>query len=118
MSYYNRPMKDEEDSDAWIEHLILEGGIEVSAVDENGELLYSFTDKLKEVDPKLYQKAYEKMYMDAKLLWIEGFLEMDITSNNPKVHLNRKSFDRQAISKLPPELQTTLYQIIEALLQE
>jgi hypothetical protein len=118
MSDYNRSMKKEENEDEWIERLILEGGIEVSAVDENGELLYSFTDKLKEVDPKLYNKAYEKMYIDARLLWIEGFIEMDITSNNPKIHLNRKSFDKNEIEKLTPELQTTLYQIIQALLQE
>ena len=118
MSDYNRAMKDDEDSDAWIERLILEGGIEVSAVDENGELLYSFTDKLKEVDPKLYDKAYQKMYTDARMLWIQGFIEMDITSDNPKIHLNRKSFDKDEIEKLPPELQTTLYQIIQALLQE
>jgi hypothetical protein len=49
---------------AMIEHLLLQNALEVSGIDENtGEMLYSITDKLKEVSPKLYdqlRKQYEQ----------------------------------------------------------
>lgn len=103
--------------DEWIEKLILEGALEVSAVDENGELLYQFTDKLQEVDPLLYRKAYDHLYTDAKVLWINGFIEMNITDPNPKIILTRKAFLKEEVEKLPLELQKTLSHIIEALLR-
>lgn len=107
-------MKNNDDS--WIEKLILNGALEVAGVDENGELLYNFTDKLREVDPKLYDKAFASMYDDARILWMEGFLEMDITDPNPIIRLNRKSFIREEIEKLPLNLQKALAFFIDALL--
>ena len=51
-------------TDAMIEHLLLQNALEISGIDsETGEMLYSITDKLKEVNPKLYdqlKKQYEK----------------------------------------------------------
>lgn len=44
-------------TEAMIEHLILQNALEVSSIDNNtGEILYSITDKLKEVNPKLYEQ--------------------------------------------------------------
>lgn len=38
-----------------IEHLLLQNAIEISGIDEEtNEMLYSITDKLKEVSPELY----------------------------------------------------------------
>lgn len=38
-----------------IEHLLLQNAIEISGIDEDtNEMLYSITDKLKEVSPELY----------------------------------------------------------------
>ncbi len=38
-----------------LEHLILQGAVEVSSIDKNtGEMIYSITDKLKEVNPEMY----------------------------------------------------------------
>jgi hypothetical protein len=38
-----------------IEHLLLQNAIEISGIDsKTGEMLYSITDKLKEVSPDLY----------------------------------------------------------------
>ncbi len=38
-----------------IEHLLLQNAIEISGIDEEtNEMLYSITDKLKEVNPELY----------------------------------------------------------------
>jgi hypothetical protein len=107
-------MKDKDDN--WIEKLILDGAIEIAGVDENGELLYNFTDKLKEIDPVLYDKAFASMYDDARILWMKGFLEMDITDPNPIVQLNRKSFIREEIEELPLHLQKALAFFIDAFL--
>jgi hypothetical protein len=41
---------------ALMEHLVLQGAIEVSGFDlETGETLYAITDKLKTVSPKMYE---------------------------------------------------------------
>lgn len=40
----------------FLEHLVLQGAIEMSGFDENGEMLYTITDKLKLVSPELYKK--------------------------------------------------------------
>ena len=41
---------------ALLEHLIVQGAIEMSGIDQNGEMTYSITDKLKEVHPELYME--------------------------------------------------------------
>jgi len=44
-------------TEAMIEHLVLQNALEISSIDSNtGEMLYSITDKLKEVSPKLYEQ--------------------------------------------------------------
>lgn len=44
-------------TEAMIEHLILQNAIEISGFDEEtGEMLYSITDKLEEVHPRLYKE--------------------------------------------------------------
>lgn len=38
-----------------VEHLLLQNAIEISGIDSNtGEMLYSITDKLEQVNPQLY----------------------------------------------------------------
>jgi hypothetical protein len=42
-------------TNALIEHLILQGGIEISDIDiDTGETYYTIKDKLKEIAPELY----------------------------------------------------------------
>lgn len=44
-------------TEAMIEHLILQNALEIDGLDEEtGEMLYSITDKLKEVHPGLYRE--------------------------------------------------------------
>ncbi|NBP59014.1 hypothetical protein EBU71_21195 [bacterium] len=43
-------------TEAMIEHLVLQGGLEISDIDiDTGETYYNITDKLKELSPELYQ---------------------------------------------------------------
>jgi hypothetical protein len=43
-------------SQALLDHLINQGAIQISDIDSSGELVYSITDKLKEVHPELYME--------------------------------------------------------------
>ena len=48
-------------TDALVEHLILQGGIEIADIDiETGETYYSINDKLKEIAPELYQELEDQ----------------------------------------------------------
>ena len=41
---------------ALLEHLIMQGAIEMAGIDANGEMTYAITDKLQEVHPELYME--------------------------------------------------------------
>ena len=46
---------------ALVEHLVLQGGIEIADIDlETGETYYNITDKLKEVSPELYNNLEDQ----------------------------------------------------------
>lgn len=48
--------KDMLKTEMMIEHLILQNALEIDGVDpESGEMIYSITDKLEEVNPQLYK---------------------------------------------------------------
>ena len=48
-------------TDALIEHLLLQGGLEVADIDlQTGETYYNITDKLKELNPGLYQELEDQ----------------------------------------------------------
>lgn len=47
--------------DAMVEHLIMQGAIQFAGIDDDsGEMLYSITDKLEEVNPELYDQLHEQ----------------------------------------------------------
>jgi hypothetical protein len=96
-----------------IEELILSGALEVSGVDiDTGEMLYNFTDKLKDVSPELFKDMSDYISTETMSLWAEGFLDIDVTEINPMVRLTPKAFDDSEISKLSKEKQYTLKEII------
>jgi hypothetical protein len=96
-----------------IEELILSGALEVSGVDiDSGEMLYNFTDKLKDVSPELFKDMSDYISTETMYLWSEGFLDIDVTEINPMVRLTPKAFDDSEISKLSKEKQLTLREIM------
>jgi len=96
-----------------IEELILSGALEVSGVDiDTGEMLYNFTDRLREVSPELFKDMSDYISTETMFLWAEGFLDIDVTEENPMVRLTEKAFDDSEVSKLTKEKQYTLREII------
>ena len=41
-------------TEAMVSHLLAQGAVQMHSIDENGQILYKITDKLKEVSPELY----------------------------------------------------------------
>ena len=84
-----------------IERLILEGAMEVAGVDsENGSLLYSFTPKIKEVMPELYNDHLNRVNAEILSLWERAYVDIDFLAKEPIVTLTDKSFDPVEMSKL------------------
>lgn len=103
-----------EELDEIITNLILEGAIEVAALDmETGEPMYGFTDKLSEVNPELAANIQELFHMHIMALWELGFLDMNPTQADPIVRLTNFADDGEAIDSLHPDLRRTLFMIKE-----
>lgn len=96
-----------------IEALILNGALEVGGIDiASGEILYTFTNKLKEVMPELYNEHLNFVNSEIMYLWEHGFLSIDdFADNNPKVMTTDKAFSEEEIAKLPRERQRSLEEI-------
>lgn len=103
-----------EPEDKIIEQLILDGALEVAAVDmETNELLFSFTDKLQTVDPQLHDAMFTYFYTDVMNLWEHGFLTMDnMDTNNPMVRLTDKALNIIEVNKLNKDQQNVLKEIV------
>jgi hypothetical protein len=92
--------------------LILDGALEVSAMDqETGELLYSFTPKIKEVMPELYKEHMQTVNKDIMNLWEKGFVNMDFFVQDPTITLTDKAFDINLIKKLSKQEQWSLFEV-------
>jgi hypothetical protein len=106
-----------EESDI-IDNLILSGALEPCGIDiESGEMLYNFTDKLKQVDPLLHDEFQRYFTSETMALWEHGFIEMDVTLDHPIVSLTQKAFDSSEVLKLDKNHQYTLKEIIRIILE-
>jgi hypothetical protein len=104
------------ESDDYLEHLILNGYVEVSGIDpETGDFLYMFTEKARQTMPGLEEQLNEEFYALIIYLWEHGFIAMDIESQSPRVTLMPKALDQEAVSQLPSIYRLALFTIIEAL---
>lgn len=102
-----------------IEDLILSGAVEVAGVDpDTGEMLYNFTDKLKEVSPILHREVNNMFNSHVLKLWELDMIDMDVTLENPIVRLTKKAFHPALISRLNEEEQYTLKEIKRNLIRE
>jgi hypothetical protein len=102
--------------DEIIDSLILNGGLEFAGVDEEtGEPMYRPTSKLKDIDPKLSEDMSSYFSTTTMKLWEKGFIDMDVTVENPLVKLAEKSFDIDAVNLLGKEERVVIKEIIKVL---
>jgi hypothetical protein len=104
-----------ENFDEFFDYLLENGAVELSALDEDGNPLYSFTEKMIEFAPNLAVHLQNTFHNDMMLLWEMDYLDMDITQDNPTVRLTNKALDLDEVSKLSYELKTTLNTIKQAM---
>jgi hypothetical protein len=84
-----------------IDQLLLDNALEVVGIDDsNGEFLYAFTDKIKEVMPDLYEDHLNFVNSEIMALWESGYLDINFLDENPVVRLSEKALDKEELKKL------------------
>ena len=99
--------------DNMIEKLILIGAMEVAGMNEEGEFLYGFTPKLKEINPELFHIIQNTINDGIMSLWVDGYLDVDMMAEEPLVRLTEKCFDEEALDQLDEDRRKFLNGIIE-----
>ena len=101
-----------DNDDEIMNKLILDGALEVSAMDqETGELLYSFTPKIKDVMPELYKEHMQTVNKDIMNLWEKGFVNMDFFVEDPTITLTDTAFDINLVKNLSKQEQWSLFEV-------
>jgi hypothetical protein len=99
--------------DDFFDYLILQGAVTPEGIDQStGEILYSFTDKLKEINEDMFNRAMDTFHNDIMLLWEYGFFNINWMEENPVVKVTEKINDQDEIQKLPIDLQRTLLEVL------
>lgn len=104
--------------DSMIEKLILIGAMEVSGINEEGEFLYRFTPKLKDINPELFHMIQNTINDGIMSLWVDGYLDVDMMKDEPMVRLTEKCFDEEALAELDEDRKKFLEGIIERFQQQ
>jgi len=104
------------EEDKIIDSLILNGGLEVAALDEDtGEMLYSFTPKIQELMPDLYKEHVSSVNAEVMNLWEKGFLDLDLFQKDPIITITPKALNRGEIENLSKQERWSLFEIIRLL---
>jgi hypothetical protein len=101
--------------DELLEQLILDGIIEFSAMSSDGEMLYSFSTDIAEKAPAIYELMMAMHMQEIYELWKLGFLQMDITQENPLVTITTKALDEEQVGELSKPLRMALTEIMDAM---
>jgi len=89
------------DEEEIIDKLLLENALEVVGIDKsNGEFLYAFTPKIKEVMPELYKDHLDFVNSEIMVLWEKGYLNVDFLADDPEVTVTDKAFIQKELDKL------------------
>jgi hypothetical protein len=104
------------EEDKIIDDLILKGGLEVAALDEDtGEMLYSFTPKIQELMPDLYEEHIRGVNSEVMNLWEKGFLNLDLFVKDPIITITAKALNKEEIQGLSKQERWSLFEIIRLL---
>lgn len=111
-NFWTLLMFDDEHISEIIDHLILEGGIEVAGVDpESGEMLYAFTPKVKEIMPELYHDHLNFVNDELMVLWEKGYVDINFLMDDPLISLTTKSYDPDELQKLSKQEKWSLQEL-------
>jgi predicted DNA-binding transcriptional regulator len=94
-----------------IEKLILQGGLQVAGVDQDGQLLYQFTPKMQKINEELYKDHLNFVNSEVMKLWEQGFVNIDLLQKEPIVTLTPKAFVPDELAKLSKQQNWSLEEI-------
>ena len=98
--------------------LIENGAIKFAGLNEDGEPIYNFTDKLKDINPDLFDIHQTQLNREVMFLWEQGFITVDLLQDNPDVGLTEKSFDETSVEELDDIYKSVLKEIKRILSQQ
>lgn len=104
-------MTPDEAAELALVNLIDKGAVAFEGLDETGEPIYRFTEKLQEVAPDLYKMHMSMLNAEVMALWEKGFIDMDLFEENPTVKLTEKSFNKNEVNDLNETLQNFLKEL-------
>ncbi len=111
-TFWTLLMFEDEQISEIIDHLILEGGLEVAGVDpESGEMLYVFTPKVKDIMPELYHDHLNFVNDELMVLWEKGYVDIDFLMDDPLISLTTKSYDPDELQKLSKQEKWSLQEL-------
>jgi hypothetical protein len=79
--------------------------------------MYTFNSKIQEIMPDLYREHLNEINREIMRLWEQGFLNIDLLSEDPLVTLTDKAFDDFEIEKISREEQIALIELKRLLLK-
>jgi hypothetical protein len=95
-----------------IDDFLSSGALEMVGIDEKTQQpMYKVTPKMKKINPLFYKEHEDNVHLETMGLWELGFLEIDVTEENPIVKLLPSAFDNQKINKLSTEQRFVLEDI-------
>ena len=111
-TFWTLLMFEDEQISEIIDHLILEGGIEIAGVDpESGEMLYAFTPKVREIMPELYHDHLNFVNDELMVLWEKGYVDIDFLKDDPLIYISDKSYDPEEVKKLSKQERWSLQEL-------
>ena len=104
MRAFNPPLNNVFDPEQEImDQLILKNAISLVGFNSENEPLYTFTPKIKDVMPELYEEHLNIVNAELMNLWEKGFLNINFLEEDPTVTLTDMAFDNDQISQLSYE---------------
>jgi hypothetical protein len=95
-----------------VDKLILSNALEVSGIDsETGELLYTFTPKIKDIYPELYQEHMNHVNGEIMKLWEKGYVDIDFFAEDPLISITEKALDKTEYGKLSKDEQWAIEEL-------
>jgi hypothetical protein len=78
-------------------------------------MLYSFTPKIQQLMPDLYQEHINTVNVEVMNLWEKGFLNLDLFEKDPIITITPKALNREDIEGLSKQERWSLFEIIRLL---
>jgi len=84
------------DPKSMIDALVAYGALEIDALDaDSGEVIYKFTEKLRDVFPALYDEISDQIYKGAMSLWEKKLVDVNLLDEKPSVALTNFGSHRE-----------------------